>query len=152
MGNSNHRLTGKQLAFALEYPKDFNSTKAAIRAGYSVASAHITGHRNIRNAKIWARIEKEFAKHAMSLEEVLTRLTAQARGDLPTSESDTPKGPTTRHDTRAALELLGKYHKLFVDRLEIDWREDVRKAGFEPSEIFEEMVKQAVVAQSEEAE
>ena len=149
----NGRLTGKQLAFAQEYPKDFNATKAALRAGYAKASAHITGHHNIRNPKIWAMIEHEFSKRAMSLDEVLTRLTAQARGELPTSESDAPTGNTTRHDTRAALELLGKYHKLFVDRLEImDWREDARKAGFEPSEIFEEMVRRAVEVQSEEAE
>ena len=149
----NGRLTSKQTLFALEYPKDFNATQAAIRAGYAVASAKVTGHRNITNANVWARIEHEFTKRAMSLDEVLSRLTAQARGELPTSESDAPTGNTTRHDTRAALELLGKYHKLFVDRLEImDWREDARKAGFEPSEIFEEMVRQAVEAQSKEAE
>lgn len=140
-----------QRVFALEYPKDFNSTKAAIRAGYSPASAHISGHRNIKNANVWALIEHEFTKRAMSLDEVLTRLTAQARGELPTSESDAPTGNTTRHDTRAALELLGKYHKLFVDRLEIvTWRDEARKAGYEPSEIFEEMVKRAVEVQSKE--
>ena len=28
-------LTDKQRAFCIEYPKDFNGTQAAIRAGYS---------------------------------------------------------------------------------------------------------------------
>ena len=38
-------------------------------------------------------------------------------------------------------------------RLEVmDWREEARKAGYEPSEIFEEMVRRAVEVQSEEAE
>ncbi len=153
MGNDNHKVTPMQRAFALEFPKDFNRTKAAIRAGYSPASAHISGHRNIKNAKVWALIEKEFTKRAMSLDEVLVRLTAQARGELATTEINSPQGQTARYEARAALELLGKYHKLFVDRLEItDWREDARKAGFEPSEIFEEMVKRAVEAQMEEVE
>jgi len=140
-----------QRAFALEFPKDFNSTKAAIRAGYSPASAHISGHRNIKNANVWALIEHEFSKRAMSLDEVLSRLTAQARGELPTSVSDAPTGNTTRHDTRAALELLGKYHKLFVDRIEImDWREELRKHDIEPSALFEEMVKHFVEVQSDD--
>ena len=152
MGNDNHKVTPMQRAFALEFPKDFNQTKAAERAGYSPASAHISGHRNIKNAKVWALIEKEFTKRAMSLDEVLVRLTAQARGELATTEISSPQGQTERFEARAALELLGKYHKLFVDRLEIDWRDDVRKAGFEPSEIFEEMVKRAVVAQSDNAD
>ena len=40
--------------FAREYVNNgFNATKAAITAGYAESSAHVTGSRMLRNAKVW---------------------------------------------------------------------------------------------------
>lgn len=51
-------LTPKQRLFVQEYLIDLNATQAAIRAGYSPASAEVTGHRLLRNAKIADLIEQ----------------------------------------------------------------------------------------------
>ena len=37
------KLTGKMIKFCYEYPKDFNATKAAERAGYSKKTAYAIG-------------------------------------------------------------------------------------------------------------
>jgi hypothetical protein len=48
------------------------------------------------------------------------------------------------HDAHAALRDLGRYHKLFVDRLLVDdWRAELASAGLRPSEVdevYEEIV------------
>lgn|GEM_PF-1821716 len=46
----------KHERFAQEYLVDLNATQAAIRAGYSAASAHVTGCRLLGNTEIGARI------------------------------------------------------------------------------------------------
>lgn len=51
-------LTDKQRAFAREYLKDNNGTQAAIRAGYSAATAESQASRLLRNVKIRAFIDK----------------------------------------------------------------------------------------------
>lgn len=56
----------------------------------------------------------------MAANEVLFRLTSMARGQLRTRRSDTKEGPVDHHDAIKALELLGKHHRLFVDRVEHD--------------------------------
>ena len=57
-------LTNKQQRFVEEYLKDCNATQAAIRAGYSRASAKLSGHRCITNDTILRMIlakQKELA-------------------------------------------------------------------------------------------
>lgn len=40
------------------------------------------------------------------------------------------------YDAQAATVQLGRYHKLFVDRVEVeDWREEARKAGVQPERL-----------------
>ncbi|GGJ11353.1 terminase small subunit [Paenibacillus hunanensis] len=51
-------LTTKQRMFILEYLRDFNATRAAIAAGYSKKTAHVTGWDNLRNPKIKQEIDK----------------------------------------------------------------------------------------------
>jgi phage terminase small subunit len=47
------------------------------------------------------------------------------------------------HDAHAARVQLGKYHKLFNERLEVDfdWRKELEEAGLNPSDEFNELVK-----------
>ena len=51
-------LTDRQLRFVEEYVKDYNATQAAIRAGYSEKAAHNSGHRNVKNEEIQAKIKE----------------------------------------------------------------------------------------------
>ena len=65
-------LNHKQKRFALEYRVDGNATQAALRAGYSPATAHSQGHRLLKNAKIRALLDAK-------LEQALAKV--EARGD-----------------------------------------------------------------------
>lgn len=145
-------LSPQHKRFADEYLIDLNGTQAAIRANYSEKSAAVTASRLLRNANIREYIDAEIAKQSMSAGEVLRRLAEHARGDLaefigkddnelkahPRSwllkkyKRTVTKGKDgeTReqieielHDPQAALVHLGRYHKLFVDRVQSDdWR------------------------------
>src|SRR4051795_10047988 len=56
-------LNDRQARFVAEYLVDLNATQAAIRAGYSVRSAHSTGERMLRNAEVAAAVaEAEAAR------------------------------------------------------------------------------------------
>lgn len=158
-------LTGKQKLFVHQYPIDFNATQAAIRAGYSQKTAYSIGFENLRKPEIKEAISKVLKEKIMSADEVLTRITHMAQGDigpyLETTEDGTisvnieqmksdgkahllkkvkqrKRVVTTTnertgvertqtdwvaeielHDAQAALHMMGKHHKLFVDRTEI---------------------------------
>lgn len=49
-------FSDKQEAFCYEYMKDSNATQAAIRAGYSKATAEAAGSRLLRNVKVKSKI------------------------------------------------------------------------------------------------
>lgn len=79
-------LTPKQDRFVREYLIDKNATQAAIRAGYSEASAHSAGPRLLDNVEIAAAISgnaKAVAdKLDLSAERVLGAIAAIAFGDI----------------------------------------------------------------------
>jgi phage terminase small subunit len=52
LATDSNGLNPKQLAFCLEWLKDRNATQAAIRAGYSIATAHSTGPRLLEHAGV----------------------------------------------------------------------------------------------------
>lgn len=153
------RLTIRQERFCMEYMKDSNATKAAIRAGYKTKSAASTGSRMLRNVKVAERlkvaIQEASAAVQASAEDVLAEIAKIAFFDigkaygpngalLPIQEmpedvrraiaglesfeefdgrgEDRSKTGDTKRikivDKLRALELLGKRHRLFVDRVE----------------------------------
>lgn len=57
-------LTKKQKIFCEEYLIDLNATQAAIRAGYSVASAGSIGSENLEKPEIRARIDEALAERS----------------------------------------------------------------------------------------
>jgi phage terminase small subunit len=66
--------------------------------------------------------------------------------ELTVEEEERRIGPmtvTTRrtniklYDAQAALNALGKYHKLFDRALEVDWRKEMEQAGLNPDEVME---------------
>ena len=54
----NTDLTEKQRLFCLYYIKSYNATMSAIKAGYAKSSAHVEGHRFLRNPKIAKEIRR----------------------------------------------------------------------------------------------
>ncbi len=78
------KLTAMQRMFALEYIICKNGTEAARRAGYKGDDnvLAVTAYDNLRNPKIVAFIEERFAEHAMRANEVIERLSDQARADM----------------------------------------------------------------------
>ena len=52
------KLTPKQMRFVDEYLVDLNATQAAIRAGYSTKTAHVTGPENLGKPRIAEEISR----------------------------------------------------------------------------------------------
>lgn len=142
-------LSNKQKVFCAEYVKCWNASEAARRAGYSTRNADVIGSRLLVNVGISEVISRQLADIQMSADEVKVRLTEQARGsmadfvdaetlkiDLETADklgklhllksfshttgqfTDTVK--IELYDAQAALALIGKMHKMFVDRSEVE--------------------------------
>jgi phage terminase small subunit len=74
------KLTDKQQVFILEYCQCFNASEAARRAGYSVKSAYGAGYLLLRNREVRVAIDAKMQEKAMAADEVLARLSEQARG------------------------------------------------------------------------
>lgn len=107
----NIKLTARQQRFIDEYCIDQNGKQAAIRAGYKPRTAEIIASQNLRKLNVKQAIDKKLQKKAeqcdVSAEYVINSLKAIA-------DSKTEK--TT--DRTKALELLGKYLKLFTEKVE----------------------------------
>jgi len=74
-------LSAKQQAFVEHYLVTWNASEAARRAGYKT-KPNVQGARMLANASISAAVQARLAELKMSADEVLTRLSAQARGSL----------------------------------------------------------------------
>jgi phage terminase small subunit len=139
-------LSAKQKAFINEYLSDFNATRAAQRAGYGgdENTLAVTGSRLLRIDKVAEAIAARMQEKAMGADEVLRRLAEQARaeysayltangtvdfarliadgkGHLVKGIKDTAQGRNIEfHDAQAALVQIGKHHKLFTDKVEVE--------------------------------
>jgi len=78
------RLTGLQTAFAEEYVKDFNGTRAARRAGYKGNDVTLASlaHTLLKMPKIRAHWRSLMRGRAMGAEEALARMSDWARGSI----------------------------------------------------------------------
>lgn len=127
-----------------------NATKSAVFAGYSERSAYSTGQRMMKNDDIKEYIrgveERLYDENIMSGKEVLYRLTRTARGETVEIDSvvakraeyikhpdyknkhvlvyneniETIQKPPKISDQNKALELLGKHHRQFTDKVEAE--------------------------------
>lgn len=122
------RLTTRQEAFVAAYlgPAKGNATEAARMAGYKVPRQE--GSRLLTNAVIAARVAEHVAQQVATADEVLRELADVAFADWRDfveviARDKTGKPVKVRMDLTnkvKALELLGKYHSLFVERQKID--------------------------------
>ena len=143
-------LTAKQQAFVDEYLLCWNAAQAARAAGYSEATARNIGHENLTKPDIQAEIQRRVSERAMSADEVLIRLAEHARGSMADFVTfwdgvSLPKLALEKahkagkfglvkklkygkdgevefelYDAQAALVQLGKVHKLFVERQDVN--------------------------------
>lgn len=131
-------MTPKQEAFVREYLIDLNATQAAIRAGYSEATAYSQGQRMLKNVEVAAEIQKAMDERSKRTEitsdYVLTTIhdtIERCRQAKPVIDRkgepvlvETPNGALAQafvFDSGAVLkgaELLGKHLKLFTDKTE----------------------------------
>src|SRR5262245_59115390 len=74
-------LSPKQQAFVEYYLTTWNGAEAARRAGYNT-KPNVQGARMLANASIQAAIQARLAELKMAADEVLTRITEQARGSM----------------------------------------------------------------------
>lgn len=142
-------LNMKQQKFAEAYIKTGNVTRSAVEAGYSEKTAHVHGSKLLKNAKVSAYIEglrDEIMDDAiLTGKEVLYHLSKVAKGEAMeegvfiTKKAEFITNPETNRqrlvynehaeiiqyppktsDRNKALELLGKHHKLFTDKNEVE--------------------------------
>ncbi len=143
------KLTPKQERFANEYIKTLNVTQSAIKAGYSPNSAHVTGSRLLRKEKVDEYIKSKkdeiIDDTILSAKEILYLLTQSAIGDeTETKEVVVKKGTFERNpdtgrmnlvynehvekvdvpikpsDRLKARDLLGRYHSIFTDKVDVN--------------------------------
>lgn len=127
------KLTAKQEMFCKEYLIDLNATQAAIRAGYSVKTAKAMGHENLTKPDLSTEIQKLFTERAerttINGDWVLRKLQSVAERCMQEEavmvKGDDGMEPTGEYkfDSSGAnksLELIGKHHKLFTDKVEFD--------------------------------
>lgn len=76
------KLTDLQKRFLQEYFKDWNATQAAIRAGYSEATARQIGHENLTKPYIRAEINRHLADLGATPERIIAEQTLLAYSDI----------------------------------------------------------------------
>ncbi len=132
-------LTPKQRVFVQEYLIDLNSTKAAIRAGYSPKRADQIGHENLRKPEIKTAIQSAMAEREKRTEitqdyvlNIIKETINRCRQVEPVKQGgehirvETPDGqevPAFIFDAKNVLkgcELLGKHLGMFKERLEVE--------------------------------
>lgn len=143
------KLTPKQERFANEYIKTLNVTQSAIKAGYSPNSAHVTGSRLLRKEKVEEYIKSKkdeiMDDTILSAKELLYLLTQSAVGDETDTKEvvvknssfvrnpdtgrlnlvynehvETVEVPIKPSDRLKARDLLGRYHSLFTDKVDVN--------------------------------
>ena len=117
--------------FARCYALEGNKTKAAIQAGYAEGSAHVQGHRMLKNDKIARRVQEIrdwSVKHSdISDEELLTHVTDLAmNADRAADQINASKlilhargiaqPPEKRRDSLPSLQVIKNHLNLIVSQ------------------------------------
>jgi len=123
-GKQKPHLSRREIIFVREYVRDANGARAARKAGYSAPSASQRAHQLLQELHIKKALAGKLkaleAKSLRSSEWVLDRLEHLAK--LCSNERSKYYKPSQAHKS---LELLGKFHKLWTDNVEIISRRDL---------------------------
>jgi hypothetical protein len=113
-------LTPKQAAFVREYLVDLNGTQAAIRAGYSPATANEQAARLLAHANVREAVDAGKAARAQAVE-----ITAETvlRGLLAEAQAD--DGPMCKTGRVKAWELIAKHLGMMTERSKLEVSGDV---------------------------
>ena len=106
-------MTEKQHRFVEGYAASLNASEAARQAGYSPKTAGQIGHELLKKPEIRRAVDERLAELSMSTAEVTARLTAQARGDLPTCIKQSGEDRIEIYDSQAALDKLARVNGLY---------------------------------------
>jgi phage terminase small subunit len=155
-------LTQKQRLFVEAYigPANGNARTAARMAGYSGDDNALSSRafELMRNPKIAELVGVRVEEAVMQSNEVLGELSAIAKADWQNfleirrdKDGETVSASLKLSDKIKALELLGKYHKLFSERLDLnvqvsDWRIEAAKYGLSTHDIIRQL--QPLIAES----
>jgi phage terminase small subunit len=112
------KLTPKQAMFVKEYVKDLNAKQAAIRAGYSEKTAKEIGCENLTKPNVAEAVRLEMEKRTEAVEIEADFILKGIRDIAVNGEEQTK-------DRLKAYELLGKYKKLFTDKVESEVSGDI---------------------------
>lgn len=129
-------LNPKQQRFVEEYLIDLNATQAAQRAGYSKRTAYAQGPRLLKHVGIQAAVAARRAKveerSAVTVEFVLKGLLDNFTRAMQAEPVMDHEGKATGEYTyqanaaNKALELMGKYLGMFVDKVEHTFTDEDR--------------------------
>ena len=123
-------MTPKQKTFVEEYLIDLNATQAAIRAGYSEATAYSIGQENLKKPEIAKAIQA-----AMDERSERTEVTQDYVLDVIKDTTERCREKGEAFNPTSALkgaELMGKHLKMFTDKIELD--AGVRVVTVEPED------------------
>lgn len=132
------KLNPKQQAFADYYIEFGNAEEAALKAGYSKAYARGKAYTLLANVGIKAyidiRMEELKSERVADQQEILETLTAILRGettaatlrsiDIGVQKIEENMPPTMGERIKAA-ELIGKRHRMWIDKVETDGKTKV---------------------------
>jgi phage terminase small subunit len=109
-------LNAKQRCFVLEYLVDLNSTRAAVRAGYSKKTADVIGPRLLGNVRVKEAVAKAVAERAarteITADAVLKELALVGFAPIPSAHVKVA-------DKINALGLIGRHLGMFTERVEV---------------------------------
>ena len=111
-----HGLTPKQEAFCQAYMANgMNATQAAIAAGYSKKTAQIIGSENLSKPLVDARIMQLCSEHAKNTKITPEWIMQELADNAARAKTDRQHGASSK-----ALELLGKTHAMFTDKITLN--------------------------------
>jgi phage terminase small subunit len=145
-------LTQKQRLFVESFigPANGNARTAARMAGYSGDDNALSSRafELMQNPKIAALIGVRVQEAVMQSNEVLGELSTIAKADWQNfleirrdKDGEIISATLKLADKIKSLELLGKYHKLFSDRIDVelnlkDWRSEAQKYGLTEADVI----------------
>ncbi len=146
------KLTQRQRLFVEAYLANPNGREAARAAGYSGDDNALStrAFELMRNPKIAELIGVRVEEAVMRSNEVLSELSAIAKADWQDfleirrdKDGEIISATLKLSDKIKSLELLGKYHKLFSERLDLnvqasDWQIEAAKYGITETDVINE--------------